>query len=61
VVVVVVGPTQLVSGLLKQLMMWVVGCPHTLGCMANSMKRYAGPASADFVELRLQLFLSASE
>jgi hypothetical protein len=60
-VVVVAGPMQLVSGLPKQLMMWVVGCPHTWGCMENNTKRYAGPALADFVVLRLQLFPSASE
>jgi uncharacterized protein (DUF983 family) len=53
VVVVVAGPMQLVSGLLKQLMMWVVGCPHTRVCMGNSTKRYAGLASADSAVLRL--------
>jgi hypothetical protein len=60
VVVVVAGPMQLVSGLSKQLMMWVVGCPHTRGCMENSTKQYAGPASADSVVLRLQPFIFAS-
>jgi hypothetical protein len=52
VVVVVAGPMQLVSGLLKQLMLWTAGCPHTRGCMENSTKRYAGPALADSVVLR---------
>jgi hypothetical protein len=37
----------------KQLMSWVVGCPHTQGCMGNSMKQYAGPASADSAMLWL--------
>jgi hypothetical protein len=45
-VVVVVGPMQLVSGLLKQLMLWTAGCPYTREYMENSMKHYAGPASA---------------
>jgi hypothetical protein len=61
VVVEVMGPMQLMSGLPKQLMLWVVGCPHTRGYMGNSMKQCAGPASADSVVLRLQLFPSASE
>jgi hypothetical protein len=61
VVVVVAGPMQLVSGLPKKLMLWVVGCPHTRGCMGNSMKQYAGPASADSIMLRLQLFPFAYE
>jgi hypothetical protein len=60
VVVVVTGPMQLVSGLSKQLMLWVVGYPHTRGCMGNSMKQYAGPTSGDFVVLRLHLFIFAS-
>jgi hypothetical protein len=55
------GPMQVVSGLPKRLMLWVVGCPHTRGCVGNSTKRYAGPASADSTVLRLQLFLYASE
>jgi hypothetical protein len=59
VVVVVVGSRQLVSGLAKQLMLWTAGCPHTQGCMGNSTKQYAGPASANSTVLRLQLFLSA--
>jgi hypothetical protein len=50
---VVAGPMQLESGLPKQLMLWVVGCPHTRECMGNSTKRYAGPASADSALLRL--------
>jgi hypothetical protein len=61
VVVVVAGPMQLVSGLPKQLMMWVVGYPHTQGCMGNSTKQYAGHASVDSAVLRLQLFSFASE
>jgi hypothetical protein len=61
VVVVVAGPMHLVSGLPKQLMMWVVGCSHTRGSMGNSMKQYVGPASAESVVLRLQLFPFASE
>jgi hypothetical protein len=60
-VVVVAGPMQLASGLPKQLMLWVVGCPHTWGCMGNSMKKYAGPALADSGALRSQLFPFASE
>jgi hypothetical protein len=32
---------------------WVVGCPHTRGCMGNSMKQYVEPASADSAVLRL--------
>jgi hypothetical protein len=55
------GPVQLVSDLPKQLILWVVGCPHTRGCMGNNTKQYAGPASADYVVLRLQLFPFASE
>jgi hypothetical protein len=46
-VVVVAGSMQLVSGLPNQLMMWTAGCPHTQGCIRNSTKRYAGPASVD--------------
>jgi hypothetical protein len=42
--VVVAGSMQLESGLLKQLMLWAVGCPHTQECMGNSTNRYAGPA-----------------
>jgi hypothetical protein len=52
VVVVIAGPMQLVSGLPKQLMLWIVGCLHTRGCMGNSTKQYAGPALADSVVLR---------
>jgi hypothetical protein len=57
---VVAGPMQLESGLLKQLMLWAVGCPHTQECTGNSMKQYAGPASTNSALLRLQLSLSAS-
>jgi hypothetical protein len=60
-VVVVAGPMQLVSGLPKQLMLWVVDCPRTRGCMGNSTKQYEGPTSADSVVLWLQLFPFASE
>jgi hypothetical protein len=57
---VVAGSMQLESGLLKQLMMWAIGCPHTRECMGNSTKWYVGPASADSALLRLQLSLSTS-
>jgi hypothetical protein len=60
-VVVVARPMHLVSGLPKQLVLWVVGCPHTRGCMGNSTKQYVGPSSADFAVLRLQLFPFAYE
>jgi hypothetical protein len=53
---VVAGPMQLGSGLPKQLILWVVGCPHTQDCMRNSTKQYAGPALSDFVVFRPQLF-----
>jgi hypothetical protein len=46
VLVVVAGSMQLVNGLLKQLMLWTTGCPHTRGCMANNTKQYVGRASA---------------
>jgi hypothetical protein len=59
-VVVVAGAMQLWSGLPKLLILWVVDCPHTQECTGNSTKRYAGPASADSVVLRLQLFPFAS-
>jgi hypothetical protein len=59
-VVVVAGPMQFESGLPKQLMQWVVSCPHTRECMGNSTKRYVGSASADSTLLWLQLSLSAS-
>jgi hypothetical protein len=55
-VVVVAGPMQLVSGLLKKLMLWTAGCPQTRGCMENNTKQNAGPALVDSVVLRLQLF-----
>jgi hypothetical protein len=38
----------------------VADCPHTLECMGNSMKQYAGLFSADFVVLRPQLSPFAS-
>jgi hypothetical protein len=59
VVVVVTEPMRLENDLLKQLMSWVAGCPHIQGCMANSMKQYARPASADSIVLQLQWSLSA--
>jgi hypothetical protein len=58
--VAVTGPMQLESGLPKQLMLWAVGCPHTRECMANSTKRYTGPALAVSTLLRLQLSFFAS-
>jgi hypothetical protein len=59
---VVVGPMQLENNLPKQLMLWVVGCPHTRECMENSTKQYAGPALADstLLQLQLSLFVSGS-
>jgi hypothetical protein len=55
VVVVVTEPMQVEIDLLKQLMSWVVGCPHTQGYMTNNMKQYTRLTSADSVMLRLQL------
>jgi hypothetical protein len=45
---------------LKQLMIWTAGYPHTRKYMENNTKQYARPASADSVVLRLQLFLFTS-
>jgi hypothetical protein len=59
VVVVVTDPMHLDNYLPKQLISWVAGCPHTQGYMANSMRQYARPASADSVVLWLQLSPSA--
>jgi hypothetical protein len=59
VVVVVTETMQLQNDLPKELMSWVAGCPHIQGYMANSMKQYARPASADFIVLWLQRFPSA--
>jgi hypothetical protein len=59
VVVVVTEPKKLKNDLLKQLMSWVAGCPHIQGYMANSMRQYARPASADSAMLRLQRSPSA--
>jgi hypothetical protein len=59
-VVVVVGPMQPRSGLLKLLILWVVDCSHTQECTGNSTKQYAGPALADSAMLRPQLFPFAS-
>ena len=59
VVVVVTEPMQLENDLPKQLMSWVAGCPHIQVYMANSLKKYARPASADSAMLRLQRFPSA--
>jgi hypothetical protein len=55
VVVVVTEPKLLENDLPKQLMLWVAGCLHTQGCMANNMRQYARPASADSIVLWLQL------
>jgi hypothetical protein len=52
-VVVVAEPKQLENDLPKQPMSWVAGCPHIQGYMANSMRQYARPASADSAVLRL--------
>jgi hypothetical protein len=56
---------QLESGLLKLLKLWVVkmaiDCPHTLECMGNNTKQYAGLVSPDFAMLRPQLSPFASE
>jgi hypothetical protein len=38
----------------------VVGCLHTLECMENNTKQYAGLASIDSAVLQPQLFPSAS-
>jgi hypothetical protein len=57
---VVAEPMLLESDLLKQPMLWAVGCPHTRECMENSTKQYVGPTSADSALLRLQLSLFAS-
>jgi hypothetical protein len=59
VVVVVAGSVQLGSGLSKLLILWV-DCTHTQECTGNSTKQYAGPASADSVVHRPQLFPFAS-
>jgi hypothetical protein len=53
-VVVVTKSKQLENDSPKQLTPWVAGCPHIQGYMANSMKKYARPASANSVALRLQ-------
>jgi hypothetical protein len=55
VVVEVAGSMRLESGLPKQPMLWVAGCPHTRECMENNTKQYARPALADSALLRLQL------
>jgi hypothetical protein len=51
VVVVVTEPKQLENDSPKQPTSWVADCPHTQGYMANSMKQYARPASADSTAL----------
>jgi hypothetical protein len=43
VVVVVVGPMQVGSGLLKLLILWVTDCPHTQEYTGNSTKQYVTP------------------
>jgi hypothetical protein len=55
VVVVVTEPNQLENDLLIQLVSWVAGCLRTLGYMANSMRQYARPTSANSAVLRPQL------
>jgi hypothetical protein len=59
VMVVVTEPMQLENDLPKQLISWVAGCPHIQGYMANSMRQYARPASADSTMLGLQRSPSA--
>jgi hypothetical protein len=54
VVVVATESKQFENGLSKQPTSWVADCPHIQGCMANSMKKCARPASADPAALRLQ-------
>jgi hypothetical protein len=39
---------------------WLAEANDAVGCMGNSTKQYAGPASVDSVVLQLQLFLFAS-
>jgi hypothetical protein len=62
--VVVARPKQLESGLLELLKLWDVkmaaDCPHTLECMGNNTKQYAGLVSTDFAVLRPQLSPFAS-
>jgi hypothetical protein len=62
--VVVAMPKQLESGLLKLLKLWDVKMAadyqHTLECIGNNTKQYAGLVSADFVVLRPQLSPFAS-
>jgi hypothetical protein len=59
VVVVVTEPNQLENDSPKQPTSWVAGCPHIQGYVANSMKQYARPVSADSAALRLQRSPSA--
>ena len=56
----VARPMQLENDLLKQLMMWAIGCPHTLECMGNNTKQYEELASVDSTVLRPQLSPSVS-
>jgi hypothetical protein len=56
---VVAEPKQPENDSPKQPMLWVADCPHIQGYMANSMKQYGRPASADSIMLRLQRFPSA--
>jgi hypothetical protein len=57
-------PKQLESGLLKLLKMWDVkmaaNYQHTLDCMGNNTKQYAGLVSANFIVLQPQLSPFAS-
>jgi hypothetical protein len=60
VVVAAMEPMLLENDLLKQPMLWAIDLSHTQEYMENSMKQYAGPASADSALLRPQLSLFAS-
>jgi hypothetical protein len=50
---VITKPKHLENDLPKQLMSWVAGYPHTQGYMANSMRQYGRPSSANSVVLQL--------
>jgi hypothetical protein len=56
---VVTEPRKLESDLLKQHKLWAVDCLRTPEYTESNTKRYARPASADFVVLWLQQFPSA--
>jgi hypothetical protein len=61
VVVVATGAKKLGNGLPKQQKLWVVDCPHILGCMGSNTKQCEGLASADSVTPQLRQFPSASK